>query len=126
MYEYSAARKECAACHLRKKCTRANLSSPRTLRRHYDQELLDIARMQTASKEAHKDRKRRKWLMEGSFADAANNHGFKQARWRRLHNQQIQDYMIAAIQNIRILMKHVGHSGFAAMQTQINVFFNHL
>jgi hypothetical protein len=42
--------------------------------------------------------------MEGSFADAANNHGFKRSRWRRSWRQQIQDYLIAAIQNIRILL----------------------
>jgi hypothetical protein len=42
--------------------------------------------------------------LEGSFADAANNHGFKRARWRRLWRQQIQDYLIAAIQNIRIIL----------------------
>jgi len=43
--------------------------------------------------------------MEASFADAANNHGFKRSRWRRLWRQQIQDYLIAAIQNIRILLR---------------------
>jgi len=42
--------------------------------------------------------------MEGSFADAANNHGFKRARWRRLWRQAIQDHLIAAIQNIRIFL----------------------
>ena len=42
--------------------------------------------------------------MECSFADAANNHGFKRSRWRRLWRQQIQDYLIAAIQNIRICL----------------------
>jgi len=44
--------------------------------------------------------------MEASFADAANNHHFKRARWRRLWRQQIQDYLIAAIQNMRILLAH--------------------
>lgn len=44
--------------------------------------------------------------MEGRFADAANNHGFKRARWRRLWRQKIQDYMIATVQNVRILLKH--------------------
>jgi hypothetical protein len=39
-----------------------------------------------------------------SFADAANNHHFKRSRWRRLWRQQIQDYLIAAIQNVRILL----------------------
>jgi hypothetical protein len=28
------------------------------------------------------------------------------ARWRRLWRQQIQDYLIAAIQNVRILLAH--------------------
>jgi hypothetical protein len=42
--------------------------------------------------------------MERSFADAANNHHFKRARWRRIWRQQIQDYLIAAIQNVRILL----------------------
>ena len=51
-----------------------------------------------------RDRQRRQHLIEGSFADATNNHGFKRARWRRLWRQQIQDYLIAAIQNVRILL----------------------
>jgi hypothetical protein len=32
--------------------------------------------------------------MEASFADAANHHHFKRARWRRLWRQQVQDYLI--------------------------------
>jgi hypothetical protein len=51
-----------------------------------------------------RDRKRRHHLMERSFAAAANNHHFKRARWRRLWRQQIQDYLIASIQNMRILL----------------------
>jgi hypothetical protein len=42
--------------------------------------------------------------MEGSFAQAANCHGFKRARWRWLWRQQIQDWLIAACQNIKILI----------------------
>ena len=53
---------------------------------------------------AKRDRQRRQYLVEDSFAQATNNHGFKQARWRRLWWQQIQDHLIAAIQNIRILL----------------------
>ena len=44
--------------------------------------------------------------MEGSFADAATHHGFKQARWRRLWRQWIQDLLIATVQNLRILVRH--------------------
>jgi hypothetical protein len=60
--------------------------------------------------------------MEGSFADGANNHGFKRARWRRLWRQIIQDYMIAAVQNIRILIRHGDRQPTAAaqaLQTQL-------
>lgn len=39
-------------------------------------------------------------------ADEANDHGFKRAR-RRLWRVQIQSYLIAAIQNIRIMIKHI-------------------
>jgi transposase len=71
-----------------------------------DQEAIDLARAQSHSREAKRDRRRRRFLMEGSFADAANNHHFKRARWRRLWRQQIQDYLIAVVQNIRILLRH--------------------
>ena len=61
----------------------------------------------THSPEADRDRRRRKHLAEGSFADAANNYHFKRSRWRRLWRQQIQDFLIGAIQNVKILMRHV-------------------
>lgn len=70
------------------------------------QGLLDVARKQAKSPEAYRDRRRRKHLAEGSFADAANNYHFKRSRWRRLWRQQIQDFMIGAIQNVKILLKH--------------------
>ncbi len=100
--EYKARAGACAACPLRPLCTRAKTG--RTLHRHEKQALLDLARSQTHSRAARQDRRRRQQLMEASFADAANNHHFKRARWRRLWRQQIQDYLIAAIQNVRILL----------------------
>jgi hypothetical protein len=42
--------------------------------------------------------------MERSFADAANRHGFKRARWRGLVKQSIQDLLIATVQNLRKLI----------------------
>src|SRR6184192_3182762 len=102
--EYKAAKKVCAGCLLRAQCTRA--SNGRTLRRHEKQVALDLARAQAHSRAAECDRRRRRHLMEASFADATNNHHFKRARWRRLWRQQIQDYLIAAIQNTRMLLAH--------------------
>jgi hypothetical protein len=43
--------------------------------------------------------------MEGSFGDATVHHGFKRSRWRRLWRQRIQDFLIAAVQNLRLLAR---------------------
>jgi len=111
-WEYALPKEVCAACKLRAQCTRATTSG-RTIHRHEHQELLDRARTQAHSPEARRNRKRRHVVMEQSFADAANNHGFKRSRWRRLWRQQIQDYLIAAIQNIRMLLSRAGQDASA-------------
>ena len=102
--EYKAPARVCSVCVLRAQCTRSHHG--RTVQRHEKQAVLDVARAQAHSLAARRDRKRRHHLMERSFADAANNHHFKRARWRRLWRQQIQDYLIASIQNVRILLAH--------------------
>ena len=102
--QYRASPRSCAACVLRAQCTRSSFG--RTVHRHEKQALLNRARQQAHSAAARRDRARRHYLMEGSFADATNNHHFKRARWRRLWRQQIQDRLIAAIQNVRILLAH--------------------
>ena len=112
-YQFSGRGKVCLNCSLRAKCTRSK-KNPRTLKRHENHEIIMAAREQSYSEQAKRDREKRKWRMEGSFADAANNHGFKRSRWRRLQNQQIQDYLIAAIQNIRILISKTGRRPKAA------------
>lgn len=110
--EYYVPARACLKCELREKCTRSKTG--RTLQRHEQQEILDKAKAQAQSSRGRRDRKRRQVLMEGSFADAANNHGFKRARWRRLWRQEIQDWLIAGIQNIRTLLKAVKRTGRAA------------
>jgi transposase len=102
-YQYMAKAGTCAACPLRAQCTEAK--GGRRIQRFDRQVDVDRARAQTQSQAARRDRKRRRHLMEGSFADAANCHGFKRSRWRRLWRQQIQNHLIAACQNIRILMR---------------------
>ena len=101
---YGCSAKLCGACSLQTQCTRAQTG--RTVIRHEGQELVDAARAVSRSYAAKQDRKRRKWKMEGSFADAANNHGFKRSRWRGLKWQKVQDWLIALCQNIRILVSH--------------------
>jgi len=113
--EYAAKRQVCATCGQRALCTRAKTGG-RSIKRHVGHDLIQRGREQSRSAEAKKDRRRRKWLMEGSFADAANNHGFKRARWRRLWRQQIQDYVIAAVQNVRILLREMDRPRVAVSQ----------
>jgi transposase len=107
-YEYACSGSTCKACVWRSQCTRANGVVARTVKRHYDQEAIDAAKEHAHSRAAKRDRRRRKWRMEGSFGDAATHHGFKRARWRRLWRQQIQDWLIAMVQNLRTLVRYAG------------------
>ena len=112
---FQSNRNVCQHCSLRTKCTRSKRQI-RTLKRHVAHEAIERARLESHSGWGRRDRKRRHHLMEGSFADAANHHGFKRARWRRLPNQRIQDLLIAACQNIRILMGNPRRPVAAAMK----------
>jgi transposase len=111
-YLYRGSKKICNNCPLRSQCMRSK--HWRTIRRHIHHDLVQQARRESHSGRARRDRRRRKHLMEGSFADATC-HGFKRARWRRLQNQQIQDYLIAVCQNIRILINSDRQRNAAAM-----------
>lgn len=116
--EYIATTGECARCALRAQCTRAK--SGRTVNRRVDQALLDEAREQSASEAGKADRKRRQHFQERNFADAANLHGFKRSRWRGLMRQSVQDYLIAALQNLRLLARTSVKDGFSPIATFIN------
>ena len=96
----------CNDCALKARCTTS--SNGRKLKRHKRHDSIVSARAQSHSVRAITARRRRKHLMERSFADAANNHHFKRSRWRRLWRQQIQDLLIAASQNIRLLVSSKG------------------
>ncbi|MDQ8205576.1 IS1182 family transposase [Pelagicoccus sp. SDUM812003] len=100
--EYAVRKGTCDRCSLRPQCTKAKLG--RTVQRRWGQELIDQGLEQSRSEPAHRSRARRKWRMEGSFAQSANLHGFKRSRWRRLWRQRIQDHIICAIENVKILI----------------------
>ena len=101
-YEYKASAETCARCELRKKCTRAK--DGRSLKRHARQDELDIMLNEAKSKSAKRDIKHRQDLSERSFA-WSKRYGYKRARWRRLWRMEIQDFLVAAIQNITVLVK---------------------
>jgi len=100
-YEYKASAKTCAQCELREKCTKAK--NGRTLKRHARQKDLETIVKLSKSRQAKKDLKTRQHLSERSFA-RAKRYGYQRARWRRLWRMEIQDFLIAAIQNITVLI----------------------
>ena len=102
-YEYRADSGVCARCGLRAKCTRSSYG--RTLKRHEQQEALDQMRKQSQSLEARQDIKTRQHLSERSFA-RSTRYGYKRARWRGLWRVRIQDFLVAAIQNIIVLITY--------------------
>jgi len=105
-FEYVTARGVCQQCSLRTQCTQSEKGG-RTLKRHERQELLDRLRTQACSAPARRDIRTRQHFMEGSFAQATRL-GLKRARWRGLWRVQIQDYLIAVVQNIELLIAHAG------------------
>jgi transposase len=101
--EYRTRTGVCSKCRLQHLCTRAKAG--RTLKRYENQQLLDRARGQSHGPAAKKDRQKRKWMMEGNFGRGAVEHGMKRSRWRGLERQRVQDLLICAIQNLKILIR---------------------
>ena len=106
MTDYVADKKVCAQCALRAECTKSKTG--RSVARHWQEAELEVALAFARLPEAQADRRRRRYLMEGSFAHSATHYHFKRARWRRLRRQQIQDWLIAAVQNIARLCGAIG------------------
>ena len=101
--EYGASKKDCVSCTLRSQCT--NSKGARTVQRHVRQEELDRMSAIAQSAHARTDLKTRKHLMERSYA-RSTRFGFDRARWRGLWKVAIQEYLVAAIQNIHTLLRH--------------------
>lgn len=101
--EYLTRRGVCGKCMLRELCTRAKLG--RSIKRHDRQDVIDTMRRATETNACRSDLKRRQHFMEGSFGQATR-YGFKRARYRRQWRVSIQDLLIAAVQNIEILIRY--------------------
>lgn len=92
----------CQSCPLKAQCTAGKV---RVLSRQVRQDAIDWADSRGSRWQRRARLRRRKIRAEGSFADAANHHGYKQARWRGLEKMTIQNLLIAAIQNVRKLIR---------------------
>ena len=100
---YAASRSDCSVCELMPQCTKNKAG--RTLKRHLRKEEVDYMRALAGTRISKNDIRTRQHLMERSFA-RAKRYGFDRARWRGLWRVRIQEYLIAAIQNIQILVKY--------------------
>jgi len=105
---YKADRKICQKCQHFEKCVTSK-NAGRQIQRNVNQEHIEWADNCLPKYERKSLMARRKHKAEGSFADAANNHGFKRSRFRGIEKAEIQNLMIAATQNLRKLMRHISH-----------------
>lgn len=103
---YSIDRSVCQACSLFDQCVKSEITG-RTVCRKAGTEHIEWADGCLSRSQRRHLMSRRRFRAEGSFADAANNHGFKRARWRGIVKMTIQNLMIAAVQNLRKLMRHL-------------------
>lgn len=101
-YRYRANAKACASCSVREFCTSANAG--RTLHRPARIDILERAHARTRTERGREQKKLRRWMMEGSFAHSVPL-GYKRARARGIQNMRIQDFLVAAVQNVLILLR---------------------
>lgn len=102
--EYAAKGRDCRACMFKTQCTTDN--NGRSVQRHIRKKQLDEMILITKSYKALRDIKMRQHLMERSYA-RGTRYGFDRASWRGLYKVSIQEYLICAIQNIEILIRHM-------------------
>lgn len=101
---YKAKAEDCFNCELRDKCTTNKRG--RRVNRQEEGEVLDLAKEILATSQARKNVAKRKWLVEGSFAEGKNLHLLRRALFRGLDWVQIQFYLVATIQNLKKLVKY--------------------
>jgi transposase len=101
---YRAKAEDCFNCKLKDKCTTNKRG--RRVNRQEEGEVLDLAKEILATPQARKNIAKRKWFMEGSFAEGKNLHLLRRALFRGLEWVQIQFYLVATIQNLKKLVKY--------------------
>jgi len=101
-YRYQAPASVCGTCASRALCTTSKVG--RSIDRPIRAQILERASARVRTPQGRDHRKRRRWMMEGSFAHSVRL-GYKRARARGLMNMKIQDYLVAAVQNLLILAR---------------------
>jgi len=101
---YRAPKKTCQSCSLRSQCVAGE--SPRSIARYQHEECYERTLQERDLTAYAQARKRRMAVAEGSFAHAKGWHAHDKARWRSLDGMQIQCYLVAAVQNLKKLVKY--------------------
>lgn len=104
-YSYRCSRETCQGCDYFSDCVTSERRG-RLVTRNIDADYIEWADSCLSRADRRRLQGRRRYKAEGSFADAANNHNFKRARWRGFVRMRIQSLMIAAVQNLRKLLRH--------------------
>jgi len=104
-YEYRCPRETCESCGFFADCVTSKKHG-RTISRNVGTEYIEWADDRFSRQHRKRLLGRRRAKAEGSFADAANNHGFKRCRWRGQIKADIQNLIIAAVQNLRKLLRY--------------------
>ena len=102
-YLYRASKPVCAVCPVRSAC--ATGKGPRTITRHHEEKYVEWALADSHTLYFADQLRRRMHVAEGSFAEAKNAHGHQRTRWRGRWKMQAQCYLVAAIQNLKKLLK---------------------
>ena len=110
---YSCSSKICNSnCTYRKKCTSSKHDKQaKTLKRNIYQEEIEYQLKKRDSSIWRYMLKKRKHIIEGSFADSKTNHGLNRARYRGRDKVQEQSLMIATAQNIKKYIKDLKQLG---------------
>lgn len=107
---YRCQRRICEECEYFSECV-SSTKLGRQVDRNFNADYIEWADSSFSKHERKRLMSRRQYKAEGSFADGANNYGFKRARWRGLEKMTIQNLMIAAIQNLGKLMRYGNSNG---------------
>jgi len=104
--QYKASKLVCNEnCPNRTKCTTTKNHLAREIYRNIYQDYMDHQLSKRNSRVWRALLKLRKTIVEGSFADAKENHGMRRAKFRGLKKVQEQSFMTAIAQNIKRMAK---------------------
>lgn len=127
-YEYYGKRLFCNTnCSYRKQCTLTKDNLVKTMKRNIYQDYIDFQLSKKNDPMWKKLLRKRRTLLEGSFADAKNNHNLGRAKFRGIKKVQEQSFMTAITQNIKKMVKDIKRKEQAfenALALYINIIFN--